>query len=297
MRIECVLDCGDVVGEGPVWDGPSGTLYWVDIIGRRIQAFVPATGEHRIWSMPDWVSALALRQGGKGMVVALRTGVFLFDPETGALDELCRPDPDPDNRMNDAKCDPQGRFWCGTMQNNINDDGSDREIVRHSGSLFRVDPDGSFERFMTALGIANTFAWSPDRTTMYTADTLTREIYAWDYDDASGAIGNRRVFARITEHGNPDGSTMDVHGHLWNCRFAGGGILRIAPDGRVVDKITMPVTNVTSATFGGPDLDVLYVTTARVGLSGEELARQPRAGGLFAVHAGIAGLPDTRFAG
>ena len=182
--------------------------------------------------------------------------------------------------------------------NNFAEDMSELPITANTGGLHRIDPDGSVHTFERALGIANTFAWSPDDSTMYFADTLDA-IYAYDFDPATGRVSNRRTFAKADtkRYGHPDGSAIDAQGFLWNARWDGGCLIRWAPDGRIDRVVKLPCRRVTSCIFGGPDLDVLYVTTVRYGLSDAELAEQPLAGGIFALDAGVMGVPDGQFAG
>jgi sugar lactone lactonase YvrE len=204
----------------------------------------------------------------------------------------------PKNRSNDGKCDRQGRFWYGTMINNMADDGSETPITGNTGGLYRIDPDGRVTQFENALGIANTFAWTADNRTMYFGDTFDA-IYAYDFDAAAGRVSNRRVFAKAdtAKYGFGDGSTIDAEGCLWNCRWDGGCIIRWTPDGKMDQVVKMPCRRVTSCIFGGPDLDTLYVTTVTYGFSPSELADQKNAGGIFALDVGVKGLPDGEFAG
>lgn len=295
-KVECVFEAKCSLGEGPCWSPREGALYWTDVPARRLHRWAPASGEHRIWPMPEMVTSIALRAKG-GLVLASHTGIDFFDPASGRLERFVAPEAGkPKNRSNDGKCDRQGRFWYGTMMNNIAEDGSELPITERSGGLYRIDPDGTVTQFEQGLGIANTFAWSPDDRTMYFGDTM-EAIYAYDFDPATGNVANRRVFARTGQRGYADGSTIDAQGFLWNARWDGGCLIRWAPDGSIDRIVEMPCRRVTSAVFGGPDLETLYVTTVRYGLSEAELAEQPLAGGIFAVDAGVRGLPDGAFAG
>lgn len=294
--VDCVLDCRCWLGEGPSWSAAEGALYWTDVPARRIHRWQPATGARRSWDMPEMVTSLALRAKG-GLIVAAASGIDFFDPETGRIERFVAPERDkPGNRSNDGKCDRRGRFWYGTMMNNLAPDGSERPITARTGGLYRIDPDGRVTTVEQGLGIANTLAWSPDDRTMYFGDTF-EAIYAYDFDPASGRAANRRVFAKTDGYGHGDGSTIDTEGFLWNARWDGGCLIRWAPDGRIDRVVELPCRRVTSAIFGGPGLDVLYVTTARYGFSEAELAEQPGAGGIFAVETGTRGLPDGAFAG
>jgi sugar lactone lactonase YvrE len=297
-QLECVFEAKDWLGEGPCWHPGEQVLYWTDVPSKRVKRWNPRTGEHVSWQMPEMVTAIAVRQSG-GLIIASHTGIDFFEPHSERRTRFVAPEKDkPLNRSNDGKCDRQGRFWYGTMMNNFAEDMSEVPITRNSGGLYRIDPDGSVHAFEQALGIANTFAWSPDDRTMYFADTLDA-IYAYDFDAPSGEVSNRCTFAKAEpeKYGHPDGSTIDAQGFLWNARWDGGCIIRWAPDGTIDRVVKLPCRRVTSCIFGGQDLDILYVTTVRYGLSDAELAEQPSAGGIFAIDAQVRGLPDGQFAG
>ncbi len=296
--VECVVDCKAWLGEGPLWSPDERCLYWTDVPSYTMHRWSPGSGETSTWKMPEMVNSMALRRSG-GMIATTTTGVDFWDPETEKRERLCAPDASvPTNRSNDGKCDRQGRFWFGTMHNNLNPDGSARPIEGSTGNLFRIDADMSHHHMESDVGISNTFAWSPDDTIMYFADTFIG-IYAYDFDAASGAISNRRMFAKTDDEslGLGDGSTIDSEGFVWNARWDGGCLIRWAPDGTIDRTISLPCSRVTSAIFGGEDLDVLYVTTARYDLSEGDLAGQPLAGGIFAIDTGTKGIAETPFAG
>lgn len=294
----CVVDCRDQLGEGAMWDDRDQALWWVDVpMPSRLHRFEPRSGRHQSWDMPEMIMSLAVRERG-GLLVASHHGINAFDPADGQLRRLLAPEADkPRNRSNDGGPDAKGRFWFGTMQNNIAPDGSPIPLEESSGSLYRVDPDLSVRRMDTGIGIANTFAWSPDNTRFYFADTGTGWIYVYDFDLEAGTVSNRREFARADQHGWPDGSTIDAEGCLWNARWEGGCLIRFAPDGAIDRLVEIPVSRVTSCAFGGPDLDTLYVTTARYAMSPAEIAERPQSGSLFALKPGVRGLPRPRFAG
>jgi L-arabinonolactonase len=297
-QLECVFEAKDWLGEGPCWHPGERALYWTDVPSKTVKRGNPQTGEFTSWRMPEMVTAIAVRQSS-GLIIASHTGIDFFDPETGGTMRFVAPEKNkPQNRSNDGKCDRRGRFWYGTMMNNFAEDMTELPITANTGGLYRIDPDGSVHVFEETLGIANTFAWSPDDRTMYFADTLDA-IYAYDFDAESGRVSNRRTFAKADtkKFGYPDGSTIDAQGFLWNARWDGGCIIRWAPDGSIDRIVSLPCRRVTSCIFGGPDLDVLYVTTVRYGLSDAELAEQRLAGGIFAIDAGVKGVPDGQFAG
>ncbi|MEP3277998.1 MAG: SMP-30/gluconolactonase/LRE family protein [Stappiaceae bacterium] len=295
---EVIAEIRDQVGESPIWDAESQSLYWVDIIGKAIRRYDTATRKVRSWDSDDFPTAIALRQSTSGAVVALANGVARFDFETGGFSEFSFPDPTDGNRLNEGRCDPAGRLWVGSMCTNLNPDGSGREIDRNSGALFRIDPDGTVTRHTQfEFGISNTMAWSPDHKTFYFGDSLRNVIFAFDYDAETGDLHNRRVLIEDYPHGVPDGSGIDAEGCLWNARFGGGRIIRITPDGRVDREITVPMTNPTSCTFGGADRRTLFVTSAQFTLTQAQLLANPLEGAVLAIDADCRGQPDYRFAG
>jgi sugar lactone lactonase YvrE len=296
MRIEIAVPAANAVGEGPFWDERAQELWWVDIPERAVLAWRPGAAPPRRWTVAEFPSAVVLRERG-GALLAMRDGIYSFEPSSGAVTLFCRHEPDrPDNRTNEAKCDPWGRFWVGTMQNNLNPDGSAREMTGSTGALYCLRPDGRLSREVDGVGLSNTLAWTDAGRTLLFGDTMTNVIAAFTMDE-DGHLSDRRVFSAEPLPGYCDGSAIDAEGYLWNCRFAGGRIVRFAPDGRVDRQIELPVTNPTSCCFGGPDLRTLYITSARFGLSAEQLAHNPAEGAVLALDAGVAGTPSARFGG
>ncbi len=281
------------LSECPVWDERTGNLYFVDITGKSVHRI--SNGKMTTWKTGDFPTAVALRAEG-GAVVAQASGVGFLDFETGAVQKVCMPDPTPGNRLNECKCDPSGRYWAGSMQTNLNPDGSERAMDRHIGALFRLDPDGRVTRHTEPeFGISNTMAWSPDRRRFYFGDTLRNAIFAFDYDDDSGEIRGRRVLLEGYRHGLPDGSCIDHDGCLWNARWGGGRVIRITPDGSVDLEVEVPVTNPTSCAFAGSGR--LIVTSARFGLSEPQLRGNALEGAVLVAETGYDGPPDFRFRG
>lgn len=285
----CIVRDEEELGESPVWSVDEGVLYWVDVRAPEIHCFDPASGEHRKWDMPAQVGSIGLAQGGR-LIAALRSGFHFFDPASGKLVPILDPEANkPETRLNDGKVDRAGRFWCGSMAD------PDRAPV---GVLYRLEASGACVATEDGITIPNALCWSPDDRVMYFADSLERVIRVYDFDAAAGTMSNRRVFAEVAAaDGVPDGATVDAEGYLWSAHMRGGRVTRYAPDGRIDRVITLPCENATSCCFGGPDLDVLYITTARQRLTDDELANQPLAGSLFAAKVGVKGLPEPRFAG
>lgn len=288
----CVAPTGDVCGEGAVWHAEHQAVYWNDINRFLIHRFTLADHAVRTWLFDEPVTALTLTERPETLAVVLGSGVILWEPGTDMRrDFIFRLDTWPKVRLNDARADPRGRLWIGSMRNNVNSDGSFGELGGQDGKLFRLDPDGKVTLWREKVGIANTCAWSPDRRRFYFADSLANAIWSYDFDAATGTIANERPFLQGFEQGAPDGSTVDSEGYLWNCRFFGGCIVRVAPDGVIDRVIEMPVKNITTCTFGGADLKTLYVTTARA----EAPAGDRLAGSLYAIETDVAGQPENRF--
>jgi len=289
MRVDCAVRGADRLGECPLWDDRSRVLWWVDSRAPCLRRFDPSSGETRSIELPEVVGSFAFRSKG-GMLVALKSGVYRFDPEPRALEAVARPESDqPENRFNDGRCDRAGRFWVGTMSDVRRDP---------TGALYRLAPEGTCTKIRSDVIVPNSIAWSPDDRTMYFADTYRTRIYAYDFDVASGAVRNERVLADTATHrGRPDGSCVDVNGCLWNGEYGGWRVVRYRPDGRVDREIAMPVANPTCCCFGGANLDILYVTSATQRLTPTELAEQPLAGSVFAFWPGVQGLPEARYAG
>jgi sugar lactone lactonase YvrE len=288
----CVAPTGDRCGEGVVWHESHDAVYWTDINRFLIHRFRPADESVRSWFFDEPVAALILTNRDDTLAVVLGSSVILWEPASDARHKTIFELPGwPQVRFNDARADPQGSLWLGSMRNNVNADGSCGEAGGKDGILYRLDPEGRPTIHRRELGISNTLAWSPDRRHFYFGDTLANTVWVYDYDPVSGSIDNETAFLEGFSRGLPDGSTMDADGYLWNCRFYGECIVRVAPDGKIDRIIEMPVRNVTNCTFGGSDRKTLYITTA-----GTDAAPSDRlAGGLYELKTNIQGQPENRF--
>jgi sugar lactone lactonase YvrE len=293
--VELIFSAADIVGESAVWSVRDQALWWVDIIGRVIRRLDPATGVASSWPTPDLVTSIGLQARG-GYIVALRRDVCLWQPGQ-EFRHLATPEPDrPDNRLNEGRVGPDGQFWVGTMQNNIDSDGRPRPITQSSGAIHRIDGNGRVHTLSSNdIGLVNTFAWTIDGR-LLTADSLANQIYSYRFDGVR--LGPRETFGAPFPRGVPDGSCLDAEGFLWNCRVAGGGcVARFAPDGTVDRVIDLPCSWPTSCAFGGPNLDRLFVTSARFTMDTAHLAAHPQEGGLFALRPGPCGSPEYLFEG
>lgn len=280
--------CACRLGESPCWSPDDGALYWLDIRGQQLHRLDLPDGGHTVRALP-WLASAVAPAGPGRLVMATVEGIGLFHTASGDFTRIATLDDEPaGNRPNEGKCDPQGRFWVGTMD--------DAEAAA-TGCLYRVDPDGGVTRFVEGVGITNTLAWTPDGTTLYFADSAAQTVYAFDWDGVSGTIRNRRAFVSLRgEPFGPDGSAIDAEGGLWNCQWDGARVVRYAPDGSVDRVVSLPVSRPASCCFGGPALDTLFITTARIGLDDAQLAREPEAGNLFACQPGVRGVAETPFA-
>jgi L-arabinonolactonase len=290
--IRCVVPAGAKLGEGTFWDVSRQTLWWIDIFGKTIHRYDPATGEQRSYPTPEEPGSLATRAAG-GLVLSMTSGFFFFDPESGQFDPIVDPEFDLDaTRFNDGRTDRQGRFWAGSMV--IDAKAEPRKI----GSLYCLRADLTCQRVLGNIGCANGLAWSPESRTIYHSDSHTSLIRAWDFDAATGEIDNERTFVDLAfMDGIADGATVDSEGCYWVTIPFKRKVLRFDTAGKLMRTIELPCDTPTCCEFGGANLDVLYVTTASLGRAPAELVNQPLAGGLFALDVGVRGLPATPFAG
>jgi sugar lactone lactonase YvrE/DNA-binding IclR family transcriptional regulator len=277
------------LGEGPHWSASRKRLYWVDILAPAVLHADPVRGAVTTVPMPELISAIVPRRRG-GFVATTQHGIKAIDVETGAVTPIADPEVDrPGNRFNDAKCDRAGRLWAGTLA---------IDTTPGEGSLYRFDPDGRVHRMDGGFHVSNGIDFSPDNQRLYFTDTGKRRIYVYDFDLESGAIDNRRVFHELPEGvGTPNGLTVDSQGFVWSAQWDGWCVTRYDPDGQVERVINLPVPRPTSCIFGGPGLDTLYVTSARIRLSAQQLLEAPLSGSVFAVDTGVPGLPESSFAG
>jgi sugar lactone lactonase YvrE len=283
------LRCDDELGEGPVWDERRNSLLWVDILRKKIHVWEPAAGTHRELEADQPVGAVAPRASG-GAVAALGQGFAYVDLDNKSIDSFADLGlDDPSIRMNDAKCDRQGRFWAGTMS---------ETLAKGAGSLYRLDADGVISVILPGVTVSNGLDWSPDNGTMYFIDTLRYGIDAFDFDAETGSISNRRRLVSIEEReGLADGLTVDGDGCIWVALCFGGVVRRYTPNGRLDATVRLPVTMATSCAFGGDGYRTLYITTGRTTLPDDERRRQPLAGSYFRVEPGVEGLPPTPYGG
>jgi sugar lactone lactonase YvrE len=284
-----VLDIRASLGECPQWSIAEQALYWVDINAPSLNRFDPAIGVNIAMPMPEAIGSFALRRGG-GFVVALRSGMWFANERGRLTKKICDAPYDvAHHRFNDGRCDRQGRFFAGAMNERRDEP---------SAALWRLDADLTLTQVLDGMTISNGLAWSPDGRTMYHADTPTRTVRVFDYDTTAGVPSNAKVFAQWSgATDRPDGGTVDAQGCYWTAFYHGGRVLRLSPQGRVLAEYPVPAMCPTMCALGGPDLATLFVTTARQERDADELAKLPRSGGLFAMDVDVPGLPEPVFEG
>jgi sugar lactone lactonase YvrE len=288
MEPELIFAAKAALGEGPAWDARTDTLYWLDIKSHAVHIFDPKTGVDKSIDVGEQVGCAAPTRNGN-LILGLKTGLAALDLSTAKLDFFARPEAHlPGNRFNDGKCDPAGRFLLGSM---------DDAEAEASGAFYSVDRDYRVRKLFEGVRISNGIAWSPDYKTLYYIDTPTRNVMAYDYDLERGDINNPRRAVTIPDGvGWPDGMTSDAEGNLWIALWGGAALTCWEPaTGSLIRKIDIPALNVTSCVFGGAGLRTLYVTSARKGMSAEQLAQYPLTGGLFKIETQTQGLPTFVF--
>jgi len=292
LTAERALKVQAELGEGPLWDHKEKVLWWVDITAKKVHRFDPKSGKDNSWNVGQMVGTVVCRKKG-GLMLALEDGFAEFDVQSGAVKFVADPESNkPDNRFNDGKCDPAGRFWAGTMNK-----GDALEL--RTGALYSLDENLSVKKQVELVGVSNGIVWSADAKSMYYIDTASMAVDVFDYDNEVGAISNRRsVFKVPSEMGVPDGMAIDNQDKLWVAFWGGWQVARICPlERKVIATIKLPAAYVTACAFGGESLDQMFITTASIGLSEEDSAKQPMAGDLFLAQPGVHGVKPHYFAG
>lgn len=283
MEVELVLDCKNALGESPLWDPERGELIWVSIQDRELWRYRPGE-DARADTLPERVCCVARGESGRGVVLGLESGFARYDFHTGALERLASVESDlATTRLNDGRTDRQGRLICGGID--------EAEPPSPITAVYSLAPTGELRRIISGITCANSICFSLDGRTMYFTDMPTRRIVAYDYDPDTGTPHDPVLFADCAEGpGLPDGSVVDAEGFVWNARWGGSRVVRYTPEGAIDRVVELPVPHVTCPAFGGPGMDMLFITTAA--LPGDP-ARG--AGGLYLLDAGVRGVPEPRF--
>jgi sugar lactone lactonase YvrE len=295
LKIEepiCVAPVGDVCGEGVLWQRETQCVYWTDINRFLVHRYGLNDGTVKTWLFAEPVTCVMETSRKDTLALSLGSGIALWKPDSEAAPKPLFALPGwPFVRCNDAAVDPAGALWVGSMRNNVKEDGDASASGGRDGVLYRVDGSGSATEFRRDIGISNTFVWSPDKSKFYFGDSLENCIWSYEYDLAGRSIRGEQPFFRDFDRGVPDGSAIDADGYVWNCRYGGGCIVRVAPDGRIDCVIEMPVSRPTNCTFGGPHGNVLYITSA----SPEARQWERFGGGLFTLKTNVKGMEENRF--
>lgn len=289
--VECVLKIRSILGEGALWDTVENRLLWLDLRKPAVYRFDPATGRNVKLKLPlhGYIGGMVLRAKG-GMMLLDQRGIFSVGPGSDRLRPFAKPAKDMRKLwFNDAKCDCRGNLWTGVC---------DRNELLPIGTFYRIGPKGKATTIDSKIICPNGPAFSPDGRVCYWADSVARKIYRYDIEPATGKVGSRRLFAAVpSDKGEPDGMTVDREGGVWSAHWGGWCITRYSPDGKVDRVIALPVPRPTSLAFGGDNLETLFVTSASIQLTRQQLNEAPLSGGLFALQPGARGLAEPRFAG
>ncbi|HKE46174.1 MAG TPA: SMP-30/gluconolactonase/LRE family protein [Steroidobacteraceae bacterium] len=282
-----ILPAGDTVGEGILWDSRRHVLWWTDIQRSRLYRHDWKSRTTQVLDTPERVGSFGLVAGSARLITAFESGIALYDPDTRQVSWLARPEAEILGvRFNDGRVDRRGRFWCGTMV-------EDRSrAVR--GNLYCVD-SGRARCEVGGIAISNSLCMSPDGSQLYFADSPTRTINVYRVIEPHGSLESPRIFARTPEGSVPDGATVDAEGCVWSAQWGGARVVRYTPDGRIDRTLEVPTTQPSCVCFGGPDLDLLFVTSARENLPAAVLEREPHAGDVFVYRTGLKGLPEPEY--
>lgn len=282
------IPVANVLGEGVLWNERRRSVWWTDIERAKLFEYDPVSDALKTWDAPHRVACFGFVEDEDRLIVAFDRGIALYDPPSGKTDWLVQPDiPGKGLRFNDGKVDPKGRFWVGSMV-------EDASIASTTAALYCLDPADCLVERIRGIGISNGLCWSPDGTVMYHADSPTGLIRAYGFDPDRTTLSDSRVFAAAAHGVHPDGSTVDSDGGVWSAQWGGSQVIRYTPDGQVSQAIDLPVSQPTCVTFGGEKLDLLFVTSARAGLSSESLGNELEAGNVFVYQTTFTGSPASR---
>jgi sugar lactone lactonase YvrE len=282
-----ILASRNILGEGILWDSRRGRLWWTDIQGRQLHTYDWSDAAMQVLDTPERVGSFGLIAGTERLIVAFASGIALYDAHDRTVQWLARPDAVAGIRFNDGRVDRRGRFWSGTMVEDARSSAS--------GCLYSVDSIAGMRCHVRGVRISNGLCMSPDGTRLYFADSPTRTIFVYHMIEPQGELGPRQVFAQTAEGAQPDGATVDVDGCVWSAHWGAGCVVRYTPEGRIDRSIQIPACQPTCVCFGGPDLDILCVTSAREGLNEATLLSEPHAGAVFLYRTGVQGLPEPEY--
>ncbi len=288
-KVELLIDCKNLLGEGAIWNHKTQEFWWIDIEGKALHIYHPASKEQRKIDVGQRIGTVVPTTLGSA-AIALQSGVYELDLESEEQVLISDPEDESERiRLNDGKCDPAGRFWVGSMH---------LDQMKDVAGLYRIESKGETTKMLDSITISNGIIWSLDEKTMYYIDTPDQNVKAFDYDKSTGDISNQRVVIEVPESmGFPDGMAIDEEGMLWIALWNGNAVSRWNPNtGELLSKIEVPAHNVASCAFGGENLDILYITSARVDMTEDELTALPLSGGVFTLKPGVKGVNSHFFA-
>ncbi len=285
------IPCANILGEGVQWNHHEQAVWWTDIKSSKIFRYHLESKQLQTWNTPEAVGCFAFAENDERMLLALASGFAWFDKDTGSVEWIAKPEANlVGNRLNDGRVDRQGRFWSGSIveQKNAPD---------QSAGLFCLDVQGNSSRHLSGLAISNSLCWSLDSKKLFHADSPSHQIKVYEFDAQTGTLGKGKVFAQTSDSVEPDGSCIDADGCLWNAEWGGSRLVRYNPEGAQVYELKTLVTQPTCMAFGGEDMNLLFITSARIGLSDEALSAQPEAGNLFIYRTSFKGVTECWYKG
>lgn len=286
-----IIPCRNVLGEGVQWNDQDNAIWWTDIQSAKLYRYHPDSRQLSQWDAPERIGCFAFMQDDSRLLVAFASGIAWWDLQTGQYEWIARPEADVrGNRLNDGRVDRQGRFWVGGIV-------EERETAEQTTGLYCLDHDLQLKRQLTGLTISNGLCWSPDSSAMFHADSPSGNIDKYPFDAATGTLGSPQVFVSTASGIEPDGACVDAEGNLWSAQWGSGSVQVYTPEGQMITRIELPVSQPTCVAFGGPGLSWLMVTSARKGLDEAQQQLQPEAGNLFIFQTNARGLPECRFRG
>ncbi len=273
------------LGEGVLWDAETGSVWWTDILSKKLYAYHLSNAELSVWDTPEQLACFALVENHSKILAGFESGFAYFEPESAELEWICKVEPDnPSSRLNDGRTDRQGRFWVGTLS-------QDASVSGDFGALYSLDSEHQLRKHLSEIEVSNSLCWSPESNYLYHCDTPKQTIQRYEFDQVSCELANGVDFVSTEEHCYPDGSIVDADGFLLNAQWGGSKVVRYNRDGAVDSELLMPVSQPTCVAIGGPDANLLFVTSAKEALERNE----PEAGNLFIYKTDLVGLPEARY--
>lgn len=292
-----IIKVNNILGECILWDDSSQSVWWTDIHSAVLYRYSFNENTIEKFALPERLCSFGFTENDERLICAFASGFAFYTPRSATLEWLYRPEEKFSNtRFNDGRVDRQGRFWSGTMVEG--EQATDESGKNVKGSLYWIaSKEGGKEhgKVLSDIQIPNSLCWSSDSQTAYFADSPSKQICAYDFDTESATFSNKRIFVTSEGPADPDGSVIDAEGYLWNAQWGGSQVVRYSPQGEINAVLELPVTQPTCVCFGGPNLDILFVSTARENLSKEQLEEQPEAGNVFVYKSYINGMTESRF--